>query len=111
MRENASSDSQLHKVLPVITAQIVKNYHPERIILFGSLVNEETSSNDIDLFLIKDTDVKRHIDRVREIRKFLPNEIPIDLIVYTPQEVEDALAMRSYFIEDILNEGKLLYET
>ncbi len=110
MKESNSLDSQLHKVLPAITAQIVENYNPERIILFGSLINGKTPPNDIDLFLIKNTNAKRHIDRVREIRKFLPNEVPIDLIVYTPQEVENALAMRSYFVEDILKEGKVLYE-
>ena len=97
------------KILPKITNQIIKNYQPQQIILFGSLAQGK-SSNDIDLFLIKKSKFKRHIDRVREVRKFLPSEIPIDLIIYTPEEVKEALRSGSYFIEDILKEGKILYE-
>lgn len=99
------------KTLSKITNQIVKNYQPDRVVLFGSLASRKIEeANDIDLFLVKKTRLKRHIDRVRKVREFLPSEIPIDLIIYTPQEVQKALEIGSYFIEDILKEGKILYE-
>lgn len=99
------------KILPKITNQIVENYRPERAVLFGSLGSGRISeASDIDLFLIKKTRLKRHIDRVRKAREFLPSEIPIDLIIYTPQKVQKALEIGSYFIEDILKEGRVLYD-
>lgn len=110
MKTPAFKNSSLLKILPKITKQIIKKYQPEQIILFGSLAEGGGSANDIDLFLIKKTKTKRHIDRVRQLRRLLPDELPIDLIIYTPQEVEKSLKMGSYFVEDILEEGKVLYE-
>ena len=110
MKKLTSGNSLLLKSLPKITAQIVKHYQPEQIVLFGSLAEGKKMANDIDLFLIKNTKIKRHIDRVRKVRKILPDELPIDLIIYTPQEVEKSLEIGSYFVEDILKQGKVLYE-
>ena len=97
------------RLLPRITRQIIREYQPEQIILFGSLA-EGKKANDIDLFLIKDTKMKRHIDRARKVRKFLADEWPVDLIIYTPQELKKALKIGSFFVEDILKEGRVLYE-
>jgi len=36
-----------------IVEQLIKVYHPEKIILFGSLLEKNKSPRDIDLFIIK----------------------------------------------------------
>lgn len=85
-------------------------YQPDKIILFGS-VKEGTlkEGSDIDLFIVKRTK-KRKLDRIDEILGFLDPEIPIELHVYTPQEMEQRLEMGDFFIKDILKRGKVLYE-
>ncbi|MFZ5365781.1 MAG: nucleotidyltransferase domain-containing protein [Patescibacteria group bacterium] len=106
--------SRLRKVYEKEIKKIVaslKPYKPERIILFGSGARGNFGEDsDIDLFLIKKSK-KRRIDRAREVRDFIRNTtLPVDFLVYTPQEVKRALAMGSFFIEDILKEGKIVYE-
>lgn len=95
-----------------ITAQIIKNYRPEKIILFGSAVWGEIGENsDLDLVIIKNTN-KRFYDRIGELLKIVRNitpKPPIDFIVYTPSEFEH-MKKDNYFVrEEIVEKGKLIY--
>jgi len=93
-----------------ITNQIVKHYNPIKIILFGSCANGSNSDkSDIDLLIIKDTD-KRPIERIHEAHKPLDYNIPVDILVYTPVEVETLTSDDASFLGHILREGKVLYE-
>lgn len=48
---------------------------------------------------------------MRELEEILfPRQIPIDLIVYTPQEIKERLELGDFFIEDILKNGLLIYK-
>lgn len=106
-RQKKAYDQELKK----ITQQIVIGYKPKRIILFGSMLERQKESNDIDLFIIKKTNLPRMGNRVRAIRKFLPDQrIPVDFIVYTPQEITREIKRGNVFIAEILEKGKLLYE-
>jgi len=89
--------------------EALKAYKPAKIILFGSMLSSDRPSNDIDLFLIKNTH-KPHRERCIEARSYFPQNIPVDLIIYTPAELKQSLKIGNFFIEDILNEGKVLYE-
>ena len=94
--------------LPQIVAALKKGYKPEKIILFGSLLDEKRPSSDIDLFLVKKTTLKRLGDRAVEARKYIPfPEIPVDLIIYTPEEVE-RLKGNSIMLHQVFK-GKVLY--
>ncbi len=93
-----------------LTEKIVKEYSPEKIILFGSLAwGKPHKWSDIDLFIIKKSK-KRRIDRYRELRiKLFPAGIPLDLLIYTPEEVKKRIDMEDFFINDIITKGKVLY--
>lgn len=94
-----------------ITQQIVKNYKPEKIVLFGSFAwGRPTKDSDVDLFIVK-TSRKRKIDRERELRRMLfeSNFPAMDLLIYTPREVKKRLLIEDLFIKEILSKGKLLY--
>ncbi|MBI5299390.1 MAG: nucleotidyltransferase domain-containing protein [Deltaproteobacteria bacterium] len=91
--------------------QIKTNYQPQKIILFGSAASGELKEgSDIDLLIIKKTQ-KRKLDRVDEVLDFLDVANPVELHIYTPKELEKRLAMEDPFIQQILKEGKILYET
>ena len=63
----------------------------------------------MDLILIKKT--KKHpIWRRVEARKASKLKIPMDIIVYTPDEFEKLLKQNSFFIKDVIHSGKVLYE-
>jgi predicted nucleotidyltransferase len=94
-----------------VVEKIVQNVHPEKVILFGSYANgNPNNDSDLDLLVIKDMPQKK-VRRGREIRKFLRGmAIPIDLMVYTPQEIEEWRDTKSAFITQIVDQGQVLYE-
>lgn len=99
------------KEIKRITRRIVKEYKPEKIILFGSFAyGKPTEDSDIDLFIIKNSK-KEKIERERELRRMLfGNNFPaMDILIYTPKEVEKRVLIKDLFIKEILSKGKLLY--
>lgn len=94
-----------------ITQKIVKEFKPEKIILFGSYAwGNPSEDSDVDFFIVKESD-KRRIDRARELRKMLfgNNFPPMDLLIYTPREVQQRILMEDFFVKDILDKGEILY--
>ena len=94
-----------------IVKKIASGYNPEKIILFGSYATgNPNEDSDLDLFVIKDTDLPRP-QRTVQVRKMLYGSmIPIDLIVYTPKEIDESRENRFSFVYKVLNTGKTLYE-
>ena len=94
-----------------IVDKIISEYSPEKIILFGSYANGVPNENsDLDLLLIKDSDLPRP-QRSAQVRKILIGSLlPIDLIIYTPKEIEDSKNNKFGFVYEVLNNGKTLYE-
>jgi len=102
--------SNYYKYLNDIIENLKKNYKPEKIILFGSY-SEGTYSedSDIDLLIIKKTR-KHPIWRRVEARKASHTTIPMDILVYTPAEMDALQREKSFFIREILEKGTVLYE-
>jgi predicted nucleotidyltransferase len=94
-----------------IVNKIASGYNPEKIILFGSYATgNPNEDSDLDLFVIKDTDLPRP-QRTVQVRKMIYGSmVPIDLIVYTPKEIEESKENIFGFVYKVLNTGKTLYE-
>ena len=95
-----------------IVDKIVAEYRPIRIILFGSYAGgTPDDDSDIDLLIIKDTD-KRPIDRWLEVKKLLRGlapALPVAPLVYTEKELAERIAIKDFFIDDVLKTGEVLY--
>lgn len=100
------------EMLDRILNKIVSQYKPEKIILFGSYAKGLTDSDsDIDLLIIKNTS-ERFIDRWTAIQKIIlgtHESVPVDTLVMSPQEISKRLSIGDQFIEDIINNGRVLY--
>jgi len=95
-----------------IKDKIVKEFSPEKIILFGSYAwGNPTDDSDVDLLIVKKSK-KPRIERTQEMKKFLwRDKVPMDLLVYTPEEIAKSInENQNLFIEDIVRNGKILYE-
>ncbi len=94
-----------------IVEKIASGYNPDKIILFGSYaIGNPDENSDLDLFVIKKSDKPRP-QRIVKVRKMLYGSmIPIDLIVYTPEEIEANKDNKYSFVYEVLNTGKILYE-
>jgi len=101
----------LNEELKRILELVVKRYSPQKVILFGSLANNKVREwSDIDLMIVKQTN-KRFLDRIEEILFMTYPKVGINVVVYTPQEFNDMLDKKHYFLlEEILKKGKVLYE-
>lgn len=101
---------KLNKNLDKILKSLKKKYNPEKIILFGSLASGKVGEwSDIDLLIVKNTR-KNALERKKEVDNICDVNIAFDPIIFTPQEVKERLRWKDYFIQEILNKGKLLYE-
>lgn len=105
--------SKLEKEIQTITSIISQKYKPEKIILFGSAANGQVKENsDIDFFIIKDSSKPRHY-RSAELYRLIRNvdrRHPIDFVVYTPKEVKKRTSLGDFFVTNILQEGRIIYE-
>ena len=103
--------SAIESKLKEITDKIVREFQPEKIILFGSWAwGESQEWSAVDLFIIKRSE-KRRFERANEIQSFLsPRTMSVDILVYTPEEVKKSInENRNLFIEDIMRNGRTLY--
>ena len=94
-----------------IVSSIAKNFAPEKIILIGSYAaGNPSADSDLDLLIVKVTNKpKQH--RSFDIRKSLIGSmIPIDILVYTPEEFNEEKSKDISFISYALKTAKVLYE-
>lgn len=94
-----------------ITDKIVKEYQPEKIILFGSWAwGKPGPDSDVDLFVIKETEepLPKRIEILDKL--FSRREFPMDFLVYTPRQIEKRLMIKDFFVKEIMENGKILYE-
>ena len=94
-----------------IVNKIAINFNPEKIFLFGSYASGNPNrESDLDLLIIQESKLPRY-KRVFEIRKLLIGSmIPMDIIVYTPDEFENEKEVKFSFINNAIKTSKLLYE-
>lgn len=94
--------------LKEIVNQIVCEFNPEKIILFGSVAKCTNNLNsDIDLCIIKDTSDKRNL--IATIYSKIDSNIPFDILVYTNEEWEKNANDSSSFAYIINKTGVVLY--
>jgi len=106
------AEAGIKEIILQIVEKIVKEYQPEKVILFGSYAyGAPDRDSDIDLLIIKDTK-DRPIDRRVAVARIVsdPKRImPIEPIVLTPKEVGERLKIGDQFIKQILQKGTVLY--
>jgi predicted nucleotidyltransferase len=90
--------------------RLVAEFHPARIILFGSAARGEAGEDsDIDLCLVAPTELP-YFERLRAVQRLYRGKRELQAFVYTPEEWQKMLAEGRGFIRAMLDEGRLLYE-
>jgi len=95
-----------------VVNQIAENYQPEQILIFGSYAQDRANENsDLDLLIIKDSDLPQD-KRNFEVRKLLKGVmIPVDILVYTPKEIELYKNEKFTFLNQALKTTKIVYDS
>lgn len=89
--------------------KVGRAFRPEKIILFGSYAyGRPSEDSDIDLLV-----VMRHegpaVKAASRIRLALPSDVPVDVIVRSPERLSERLAMNDFFMREIVEKGRVLY--
>ncbi len=105
-KRKAALDEELQRWLPLL----INSLSPERIILFGSMNNNQVSEwSDIDLVIIQDTKLP-FLKRIQKVFQLLHPRVGLDVLVYTPKEYEALVQDRKFVRDEIATKGKVLYE-
>lgn len=93
-----------------ICDRIAERYAPEKIILFGSHAwGQPTPDSDIDLLIVMHF-VGSPVSQAITISHELGLITPMDIVIRTPEQVQERLDLADPFMRDIWQRGKVLYE-
>ena len=99
-------------VLQSMLQNLMAEYAPEKVVLFGSYAyGAPGPDSDIDLLIVKETS-DRFIERWITAQRILTGThrmLPVETLVLTPQEIEQHLTIGDQFIAEILQKGKVVY--
>lgn len=102
--------AKLENALRQAVDQIARHYKPERIYVFGSMARGDVhEDSDLDLLIIKETD-QPFLARVNDVLSIVDVDVPIELLVYTPEELRRMKEEGRDFILTVLEEARLCYE-
>lgn len=94
-----------------LTRRIVREFRPERVVLFGSYAHgTATCDSDVDLLVVMRFQGSGGAQAVEIMRRVRPR-IPLDLVVRTPEDMRQRLAWNDFFLQEIDEKGEVLYES
>ena len=90
----------------MIVGRVTEEYDPEAIIVFGSAARgEATEDSDLDIAIIMDSDLPEH-ERNVKMRACI---MAMDLLVFTPEEVDAGKNDETSLISEIIRTGEVVY--
>jgi len=105
------SPANLEKVIEEATRRLVEAAHPEKIILFGSYARGDFShDSDLDFLVILPTveDPFAEMDRLE--RALLPLDLPVDVLVFSTDDVRERGHLRGTTLYHALTDGKIVHD-
>lgn len=94
-----------------IVRRIVETAQPEKVILFGSQARGDAQPrSDFDLLVIKQSDEPRYRRSVPLYVALADLPVEVEVMVYTPEEVEEWREVPQAFVTTAVREGTTIYE-
>lgn len=93
-----------------IAEQIARKFEPEKIILFGSYARgAPRPESDVDLLVLMNTPL-RNVEQAIQISRAIDYSFGMDILVRKPKQFSDRIAQGDFFLKEILETGKVLYD-
>lgn len=106
----AQFPKRLSRELEQVVKSLVQGLDPDRILLFGSFARGSPYPwSDIDLLVVKETDLTFG-ERIDWALSVVRSRRPVEILVYTPQELKIMFGRANDFICTALEEAKVVYE-
>ncbi len=104
-------ESLVQKKIEEMVRRIVEKFHPEKIILFGSHARGTAGpDSDVDLLVVMAVQGSRRQKATEIDISLADRQVPLDLLVVTPEQFERDREMIGTVIRPAAREGKVLYE-
>ena len=99
------------QTIRALADHIVTYFNPEKVILFGSHAYGKPSAwSDVDFLVVMDTP-KGEMEHALEISNTLPQlSFSVDIIVRSQKIIEKRKKLGDWFLIDLTEKGKILYE-
>lgn len=89
---------------------IVQEFHPLQIILFGSYAyGTPTEDSDVDLLVVMPIPKSEFRNKAVEIRQRIQYRFSMDLLVRSPEEIAYRVSYNDWFLREITEKGELLH--
>jgi uncharacterized protein len=100
-------EQELNRMMEIL----IRDYQPEKIIVFGSAAQGEFHPwSDLDVVVIKKT-TKPLLERIEEVLRLLRPKVGLDVLIYTPEEMEALVdERRAFVLDEIIYKGAVAYE-
>jgi predicted nucleotidyltransferase len=97
------------QAIHAVVKQIAEKFQPEQIILFGShAYGQPRPGSDVDLLVVMDTSL-RNREQAAQIARAIDYHFGLDLLVRSPQQLAERLALGDFFLQEVTEKGKVLY--
>ena len=91
---------------------IVREFAPLKVILFGSYANgTPTEDSDVDLLVVMPIPESQTRRQAVEIRRRIPRRFRMDVVVRSPEEIAYRVSHNDWFLREVTQEGRVLYES
>ena len=98
------------KQIQALSQQIVEQFQPDRIILFGSYAyGTPNEDSDVDLMVVMPFE-GHPVNQAIKVLNHIHAEFPLDLLVRTDEFITERLKLGDFFMMDIVETGRILYE-
>jgi predicted nucleotidyltransferase len=110
----AEISDKLEPIIQEILKAVLETSDPDRIILFGSAARGEAGpDSDVDLLVVeRESSFQggRRSEASRIRRSLWRFPLPIDILLFTPEEVEKWKDATNHVIARSLREGRVIYD-
>ncbi|MCI0695285.1 nucleotidyltransferase domain-containing protein [candidate division KSB1 bacterium] len=97
------------RAIRAVVKQIAEKFRPEKIILFGSYAyGKPRPESDVDLLVVMETSL-RNSQQAVQIARAIDYHFGLDLLVRSPQQLAERLALGDFFLQEVVEKGKVLY--
>ena len=94
-----------------LVRRMASKFQLEKVVLFGSYAyGNPGPESDVDLLVVMNTSLSSRQQRLKISQAISPRPFPLDIVVRTPEELEQRLKLGDPFLREVISQGRVIYE-